>query len=120
MSIVGFIKRAIVALIGLVMLGAFALTALYQYIDNSPEAQERLEISAKRAELSVNEDDGFFTRVGLLIAVWWNSDELVADAREDKAAEERARAERKKQREAEAFEQGDSYYSNGDYYGSGN
>lgn len=117
MSFAGFLKRAIVAVVGLVIVFVFALTALYQYIDKSPDAQERLELSAKRAELSISEDDGFLTKLGVLIAVWWNSDELVADAREDKELAEKEEAERRKDAEAERFERDESSYS-GDYYGS--
>lgn len=115
MSISGFLKRAIVAVVGLVIVFVFALTALYQYIDKSPDAQERLELSAKRAELSISEDDGFLTKLGVLIAVWWNSDELVADAREDKELAEQEQAERRKEAEAARFRD-DTADSNDDYY----
>ena len=120
MSVAGFVKRAIVGVVGLTLLIGFALTSMYHYVDRNPEAQERLELSAKRAELSANDDDGFWTKVGLLFAAWWDSDDLIADAREEKAERDKSVAERKQRDAASGFERGDTYYSNDDYYGRRN
>lgn len=119
MSAAGCLKRTVVALIGLFFAVGFLLTALYRYVDKSPEAQERLELSAQRAELSINEDDSFLTKLGVLFAVWWNSDELVADARQEKEIEEKNAAQRRKEANAARFRDQDSHSgANDDYYGS--
>ena len=113
MSLGALFKRTIAVLIGLVLIGTFALTAVYQYIDNSPDAQERMKLSVERAEISIDEDDGLLTRLGALIAAWWDSDKLVAEARD----EEREEAKAKARRERDRFMDETQNY-NDDYYGA--
>jgi hypothetical protein len=114
-----FIKRLFQAAGCLVVAVVMAGSALTAYVDKNPEAQERIKLSALDAEMRVDEDSTFFEKVGALISSWWNSDELVADAEQDKAL----RAESKKRREERERDNrfNDTQYSeNDDYYGSSN
>jgi uncharacterized membrane protein len=119
MTAASLIKRTIVAMIALVMFVVFALTGLYLYIDKSPEAQQRLELSAKSIEHEVEDDTPILTTLSLLIAAWWESDELIDEAKRDKAETAKAKADRKRDEEVRRFN--DSQYdSSSDYYPNGN
>ncbi|MFM5950089.1 MAG: hypothetical protein ACKOPM_12840 [Novosphingobium sp.] len=119
MTVATLIKRTIVVIIGLAIVVAAALTALYHYIDRSPAAQERLELSAKSIEGEVEDDTPVLTTISLLIAAWWESDKLVEEAKRDKAETARYQADRKREEEARRFN--DSQYDSGsDYYPNGN
>jgi hypothetical protein len=112
-----FIKRIFQAAGCLVVAVVMSGSALTAYIDKNPAAQERIELSAKDAEMHVDEDSTFFEKVGALISSWWNSDELIAEASQDKALS----AESKKKRDQREREQrfNESHYSESDdYYGS--
>jgi hypothetical protein len=112
------IKRTIVAMIALVMLVVFALTGLYHYVDRSPEAQQRLELSAKSIEGEIDEETGFMTTLSLLVAAWWDSDKLVDEAKREKSETAKAKAEHKRDEEARRFN--DSQYNpDSDYYPNG-
>jgi hypothetical protein len=119
MTVATLIKRTIVVMIGLVMVVAAALTGLYHYVDRSPAAQERLELSAKSIEHEVEDDTPVLTTISLLIAAWWDSDKLVEEAHREKAETARQQADRKREEEARRFN--DSQYDyNSDYYPNGN
>lgn len=118
MTVASFIKRTIVALIALVMLTVFALTGLYTYVDKSPEAQKRLELSAKSIEGEVDEDTGILTTLSLLVAAWWESDDLVEEDKRTKAEFAKSRADQKREDEARRFNES-QYDSSSDYYPNG-
>lgn len=117
MAIGTVIKRTLQVLIGLFLLGGFAISALSSYVENSPEAQERLKVSVEAAEYRVDEDAGFLAKLGTLISAWWESDELLAEAKTEKALEQQAKAQRKKEEADRRFNE-TSYSSNDDYYGT--
>lgn len=118
MTAITLIKRTFVVIVALVMLGFFALAGVTTYYENSPEARERLELSAKSIEDEVDEDTGFWTTLSMLVAAWWDSDELVDEAKREKSEEARSRADRKRDEEARRFN--DSQYDSGsDYYPNG-
>ncbi len=118
------IKRVFQALVCIVLLGGFSLTALYNYIDTNAEVQARLKLSVEDAETRVDDDAGFLEKASALIASWWDSDELVADAQQDKDLSEQSK-KRQEQRERE-HRFNDSQYNdtqsseNNDYYGAPN
>lgn len=108
-----FIKRIFQAAGCLIIAAAMAWGALVSYVDKNPEAQERIELSAKHAELQVDEESTFFEKVSALISSWWNSDELVAEEALSKESEKR-RKDRDRERR---FNEGHNSESD-DYYGS--
>lgn len=115
MPVVGIVKRIIVGLILLVVAGVALLTATYTYIDNSPEAQERLKVSVEDVEDRVDEDAGVMTKLSALAASWWGSDDLVTEVREEKAREQKAKAERRAEDEERRFNDSNHGYDD-DYY----
>jgi hypothetical protein len=111
------IKRVFQVLAFIVLLGGVSLTGLYNYIDTNEEVQARLKLSVEDAEMRVDEDAGFFEKLGALIASWWDSDELVAEAEQDKASSEHSKKQREERERERRFN--DSQYREGDdYYGS--
>ena len=111
------IKRVFQVLVFIVLLGGVSLTGLYNYVDTNPEVQERLKLSALDAETRVDRDAGFFEKLGALAAAWWDSDELVADAQQDKALRKESQKKREERERDNRFN--DTQYSeNDDYYGS--
>jgi hypothetical protein len=119
-SVGTLIKRSFQGLGCLVLLGIVLLSgagSISSYYENNPEAQKRLEVSAKDAELRVDEDAPFWTKVGVLITSWWHSDELIAEAQTEKALEEQIKAKNRAEEESHRFNNG--YDSSGsDYYPS--
>ena len=115
MSVAGIFKRIIVGLILLVVAGVALLSATYTYIDNSPEAQERLKVSVEDVEDRVDEDASVMTKLSALAASWWNSDDLVAEAQDDKARTLKAEAAQRKKEEEHRFNDSRTGYDD-DYY----
>ena len=113
------IKRVFQVLVCIVLLGGFALTGLYNYVDTNEEVQARLKLSVEDAETRVDREAGFLEKAGALIASWWDSDELVAEAQQDKALHEESRKKQEK-RESEQRFNDSQYSSNDDYYGASN
>jgi hypothetical protein len=117
MGIFTFIKRIFQAAGCLIIAAVMASSALTAYIDKNPAAQERIELSAKDAEMRVDEDSTFLEKVGALISSWWNSDELIAEEAQDKALQAESKKKREEREREQRFnETRDS--SNDDYYGS--
>lgn len=118
MTAATLVKRLIVIVIMLVMLGFFALAGVTTYYQNSPEARERLELSVKSIEDQVDEETGFWSTLSMLVAAWWESDELVEEAKREKSSEAKASADRRREEEASRFN--DSQYdASSDYYPNG-
>lgn len=115
MTIVTILKRTFAILFGLFLLGGFALSSLSGYFQNSPDAQERLKVSVEAAEYRVEKDAGFFTKLGTLVSAWWESDELVAEAKSEKKTEQQAKDQYKKDKEARRFNES-GFNSSDDYY----
>lgn len=118
MTIGTVIKRGFQALGCLWLLGVVVLGGTSAYFENNKEAQKRLEVSAEDAMLRVDEDAPFWTKVGVLVTSWWNSDELIEEAANDKALEAKATAKRKEDEESRRFN--DSHYNSSDDYYGGN
>ena len=116
MTIGNVIKRSFQALGCLWLLGVIVLGGVSAYMENNKEAQARLEISAKDAEFRVDEDAPFLTKVGVLVTSWWNSDELIEEAKTEKALDQQAEAKSKADEESRRFNDS-SYNSSDDYYG---
>lgn len=112
-----FIKRIFQAAGCLIIAAAMAWGALVSYVDKNPEAQERIELSAKHAELQVDEKSTFFEKVSALISSWWNSDELVAEEAQDEALSKESEKRRKERDRERRFNEGHNSESD-DYYGS--
>lgn len=112
-----FIKRIFQAAGCLVVAVVMSGSALTAYIDKNPEAQERVKLSVMDAEMRVDRDSTFFEKVGALIASWWDSDELVAEAQQDKALRAESKKAREERERERRFNDGHSYDSD-DYYGS--
>lgn len=113
MSAVAIIKRLVAAMIVLAVLGGIALAVLFHRINANPETEKKAVIILEHLEKTFSEEDGTFTRIGALIAAWWNSDEILAEAhREAKYTEMR-----EKERVANSFAD-DSYSDANDYYGT--
>lgn len=118
-SAITLVKRGFRLLGCLFLLFVFGIGGIGAYLDHNPETKERLEISERMASREVDRDAGFFARAGAWVSAWWVADELVADAREEKALAEKERAERRKEAQSRSFN--DSQYSyNDDYYPDGN
>lgn len=112
-----FIKRLFQTAGCLVVVVVMAGSAVTAYIDKNPEAQERVKLSVMDAEMRVDEESTFFERLGALIASWWDSDELVADAKQDKELREESKKQRAERERERRFNE--SHYSDSDdYYGS--
>ena len=112
-----FIKRMFQAAGCLIVTGVMAGSALVSYVEKNPAAQERLELSAKHAELQVDEESTFFEKVSALISSWWNSDELVAEEAQDEALSKESEKRRKDRDRERRFNEGRSNEGD-DYYGS--
>lgn len=111
-----FIKRTIQAVVLLIVAVVMAGSAFVSYVEKDPDARARAEVIGRDAEMRVDEDSTFLEKVSALIASWWDSDELIAEAEQDKALE----AESKKkaaEREREAAFNDSQHSSNDDYYG---
>lgn len=114
-----FIKRIFQVAGCLIIAAVMAWGALVSYVDKSPEAQERIELSVKDAEMRVDEDASFMEKVGALISSWWNSDELVAEEAQDKALSAESKKKREQRERERRFNEGQNSESD-DYYGSSN
>jgi hypothetical protein len=114
-----YIKRIFQAGGCLVVAVVMAGSALTSYVDKNPAVQERIELSAKDAETRVDEDAPFMEKVGALISSWWESDELIADAQQEKTLEAESK-KKQKQREREHRFNDSQYHENDDYYASSN
>lgn len=112
-----FIKRIFQAAGCLIVAGVMAGSALVSYVEKNPAAQERIELSAKHAEMQVDEESTFFEKVSALISSWWNSDELVAEEAQDKALSTESKTKREERERERRFNEGHSSESD-DYYGS--
>lgn len=119
MAIGTVIRRTLQITIGLIVIGVLAIGALGSYveyrIESSPELRDRLELSLQAAEYRVDKDAGFFDKLGVLISVWWNSDELLAEAERDKALERRAEARSREEQTFHRFNDQSVTYDD-DYY----
>ncbi len=112
-----FIKRMFQAAGCLVVLAVMSVSALTAYVDKNPAAQERIELSAKDAEMRVDEDSTFFEKVEALISSWWNSDELIAEQAQDKALSAESKKKQEQRERERRFNEGYSSESD-NYYGS--
>jgi hypothetical protein len=111
------VKRVFQVLVCIVLLGGISLTGLYNYIDTNEEVQARLKLSVEDAEMRVDRDAGFWEKAGALISSWWDSDELVAEAQQDKDLRDHSKKQQEERERERRFN--DSQYSeNDDYYGS--
>jgi hypothetical protein len=119
MGIITIIKRTFQAAGCLIIAGVMAVSGLASYVEANPVANDRMEVIEREAKQRVDEDAGFFEKVGAIIAAWWDADELVAEAEQDKALNAHSK---KKQEERERDRRfNDSQYSESDdYYGSTN
>ncbi|MFM5922915.1 MAG: hypothetical protein ACKOPG_01845 [Novosphingobium sp.] len=118
-SAITLIKRGFQAMGCLVLLSIAALGGVSSYFDKHPEAQERLEVSARLAEPDSEMEAGLFTQVKAIVSHWWEAGEVVADQRAAKALAEKDRAEQRKEEQSRRFNDS-SYNSGDDYYPEGN
>lgn len=97
------IKRTFQSLGCLFLLGVISLAGLYSYIDNSPGTQKELLVSLEAVEHRVDEDSGFFERLGVLVTAWWNSEEHYAEKQREDELEAKAKAARRQAEEERRF-----------------
>lgn len=119
MGVFTIFKRLFQATGCLIIAAVMAGSALTSYVDSSPEVQERLKLSVEDAETRVDEEDSFWTKMSALISSWWESDELVAEAEQDKALAAESKKKREESERERRFNES-QYSSNDDYYGSSN
>ncbi len=111
------IKRLFQVLACLALLGGFSLTALYNYINTNAEVQARLKLSVEDAETKVDKEAGFLEKTTALAVSWWESDELVAEAQQDKVLRDDSKKKQAERERDRAFNE-NQHSSNDDYYGS--
>ncbi|MBP6363471.1 MAG: hypothetical protein KA233_12575 [Novosphingobium sp.] len=112
-----FIKNTIRAAGCLIIFAVMAGGSLVSYVESNPDRSGRMAAIGWEAEQRVDRDAGFIEKVGALISAWWDSDELVAEAQQDKALEEESKEKREARERERRFN--DSQYREGDdYYGS--
>jgi hypothetical protein len=111
------IKRTIQGIVLLGVLGFMGIGFLTAYVDGSPDAKARLEISERAAADRVDSESGIVTKLWTWAQEWWDADERVAEAKADKIRDSKSKAERRREEESRRFNEGDYYSSGDDYYG---
>lgn len=120
MSIGTIIKRAFQGLGCLVLIGAAglgALSAYFSHIERDPEALARLKAAGDAAEHRIDKDASPLAKLGVLLDIWWNADELAVDKELEDALKAKAEADRLKAEEESRFNSA-LPPSDNDYYGN--
>lgn len=119
MGIFTIIKRMFQAAGCLIIVIVMAGSSLIFYVESNPEPSERMEAIGQEVDDRVDSDAGFLERLGALISAWWDSDELVAEAQQDKALQEESKTRREENERERRFNDS-QYSSDDDHYGSSN
>lgn len=119
MGAITLIKRTVLALIGLGVLVVISISFLAAWFQSNPPDPDRIEAMERAAKHRVDEDSGVMEKIAVLVSTWWESDDLVAEAKQEKADREREREADRRAEEERRFNT-PQYYGNDDYYPSGN